>query len=306
SFPDFNPEIFFERSPLQLQKIFNDPDAPLLNRGISASYPPGSVFKLITAMAGLMSGKIGLSTTYHCPGNMRIGRRIFGCWDTHGTQNIFQAITHSCDVFFYHTALAVGPQNLYEYAVKFGLGRYTGIDLPGEVNGFIPSPASRKAKRNQGWFDGDTANFAIGQGEVLVTPLQAVRLMSVFANGGYLVTPYIVKSIDGKDVSSNRRRIQPVPVNRDYINIVYRALRGPVAEPGGTASILNIAKVAIAGKTGTAQASGGQPHSWFVGFFPYPNPKFAICVLLEHGGSSHYACMITKKIIERMIEENLL
>ena len=306
SFPEFNPEVFLKDSPEAKQKIFTHPDAPLFNRAVSSACQPGSVFKLMTAISALSEGKIRPSTTFYCPGSMRVGRRVFSCWNTHGVQNFYQAVAHSCDVYFYHTGLAAGPQGIFEYATKFGLGRPTGIDIPQEVSGFIPSPAWRRANKKQNWYDGDTANFAIGQGETQVTPLQLTRMMAAFANGGYLVTPYIVKGIDGKDVSSNRRKIYALGVNKDYIKIVYRALRGVVEDEHGTADILNLSKVAVAGKTGTAEAPPHQPHSWFVGFFPYESPRFVICVFLEHGGSSHYAAMVAKNIIDKMVEEGLL
>ncbi|MCM8780026.1 MAG: penicillin-binding protein 2, partial [Candidatus Omnitrophica bacterium] len=305
SFPGFNPDVFLQGSPAQVQKIFGDPDAPLLNRSIGSVFQPGSVFKAVTAVAGLSTGKIEPATTYFCPGSMRVGKRIFSCWNTHGVQNLYQAIAHSCDVYFYHVGLAVGPQAMSEFAAKLGLGKPTGIDLPQEASGNIPSPLARKSQR-RGWYEGDTANFAIGQGEVQVTPLQLARMMAVFANGGFLVTPYIIKSIDGKDASRIRRRIEPVGVNKNFIDIVRKGLRQVVEDEHGTADILNLAKVPIAGKTGTAEAPPKQPHSWFVGFFPYDSPKFTLCVFLEHGGSSHYAVAIARKIIERMLEENLL
>jgi len=304
NYPGFNPDAFLEKSPSILQKIFTDPEAPLLNRCIGAALQPGSVFKVITAISGLSTGKIEPVTTNYCPGSMRVGRRVFSCWNTHGVQNLFQAIAHSCDVYFYHTGLAAGPQALSDFALKFGLGKASGIDLPEEASGNIPSPAARTKK--QGWYDGDTANFSIGQGEVLTTPLQLARVMAIFANGGYLVAPYIIKSVGGKDVSASRRKIIQVPVSKYHISTVRKALRGVVSDEHGTADTLNLSKVAVAGKTGTAEAPPRQPHSWFAGFFPFDSPRYAICVFLEHGGSSHYAVMIAKIIIERMLEEGLL
>ncbi|MDD5236477.1 MAG: penicillin-binding protein 2, partial [Candidatus Omnitrophica bacterium] len=304
--PSFNPDLFITGSPSALQKIFNDPDSPLLNRSIGAALQPGSIFKLVTAISALATHKISPGTTFFCPGSMRVGRRTFSCWNTHGQQNLYQAIAHSCDVYFYHTGLAAGPEAISEFAVRFGLSKPTGIDLPQEAGGFVSSPAWRKTVRKQGWYDGDTANFSIGQGETLTTPLQLARMMAVFANGGYLVTPYVVKAIDGKDVSANRRRFQAIGADREFINVVRRGLRQVVSDEHGTADILNMSKVAIAGKTGTAESPPHQPHSWFAGFFPYDSPKFVICVFLEHGGSSHYSCQVAKKFIEKMLDEDLL
>lgn len=304
SFPDFDPGLFYEKSPSSLQGVFTASDAPLLSRAISGAYPPGSVFKLVTAMAALSTGKINTGTAFYCPGSLRVGRREFACWDTHGSQNLYQAIVHSCDVFFYHTGILAGPQAIYDYALKLGLGRPTGIDLPSEKAGFIPSPFWKKTKRNQRWYDGDTANFSIGQGDVLTTPLQITRMMAVFANGGYLVTPYIVKSIGGRPLS--RRKIVDTGLNKEFIRIISRGLKGVIDDPGGTAQILDMSGLSVAGKTGTAEAPPSQPHSWFVGFFPYESPKYVICVFLEHGGSSFYACKLAKGIIEEIMKENLL
>jgi len=304
--PDFYPEMLFQGLRAYTQSVFKDKQAPLLNRAVSAAYPPGSVFKLITAIAGLSCEKINSSTTFYCAGSLRVGKREFACWDVHGSQNLLQAITHSCDVFFYRTGLLVGAQSLYEYALKFGLSKATGIDLPLETNGFIPSPFWRKTRFQRAWYDGDTANFAIGQGEVLTTPLQITRMLAVFANGGYLVTPYLVKAIDGKDISFQRRKIIPVAVKPEFIKMVKKGLRAAIEDATGTAHVLNFEKLPIAGKTGTAEAPPGQPHSWFVGFFPFASPKYVLCVFLEHGGSSYYACLIAKKIIEKMLAQNLL
>jgi penicillin-binding protein 2 len=213
---------------------------------------------------------------------------------------------HSCNVFFYKTGLLVGAQAMHDYAVKFGLSRPTGIDLPGESTGFVPSILWRKIYKLKKWFDGDTANFAIGQGDLLVTPLQITRMMAVFANKGFLVTPYLVKAVDGRDVSLYQRRLVSLPIKESTIENIRTGLRDVVSDPTGTASILSDLSVSIAGKTGTAQVSRGQPHGWFVGFFPFNNPKFVICVFLENSGAGFVSSMLTEKIIEAMAEEQLI
>jgi penicillin-binding protein 2 len=306
SFPSFNPLLFLDNKNNSIEALFKDPSAPLLNRAISGLYPSGSVFKPIVAAAAMQTKKINLSTTFICTGSIMIGGKEFKCWSRHGQQDIIAAITNSCNIFFYRTGLLLGAQIIHDYALKFGLGNKTLCELPYEASGFLPSPLWKRLNRFQGWFDGDTANFSIGQGDLLVTPLQMVRMISVFANRGYLVRPYLVKSIDGKDISALQKKITPVPLRESTIANIRQALREVIASPQGTGNVLAGLSVAVAGKTGTAQVASGQPHSWFIGFFPVKNPKFAICVFLEHGGPGYYACLVARQIIEEMLKEGLV
>ncbi len=302
--PNFSPSIFIKQSD-SASRIFNGTDAALMNRAISGLYPPASVFKLVVASAALETGKISLGTTFNCPGGTNIGRRRFACWDTHNQQNLIGAIAHSCDVFFYHTGIIIGAQAIHDYAVKFGFGKTTGINLPYETSGFVPDPIWRKIHKLANWFDGDTANFAIGQGELMVTPIQTIKMTAVFANRGTLVTPYIVKSIDGQDVSVYLKRSSRIPLRDTTIDYIRRGLKGVTAE-GGTASILGALPVSVAGKTGSAQVSRGAAHGWFLGYFPMNNPKYVICVFLEHGGSGYAAAVVAKQIIDSMVKEGLM
>ncbi len=303
SSPDFYPSLFITKPALAMASLRN---SALINRAISGAYPAASVFKLVVASGALETGKINQSSTFICSGAARIGNRQFNCWDEHNAQDLANAITHSCDVFFYKTGILLGPQALHDYALKFGLSKPTGIDLPYEAGGFVPDPLWKKVYRLQNWFDGDTANFAIGQGDLMVTPVQLARLMAVFANKGTLVTPYLVKGIDNKDVSAYRKRNAAIAIKKSVINCIRQDLRAVVSEPSGTANLLSDLPVAVAGKTGTAQASGGKTHGWFVGFFPFNNPKFVICVFLENSGSGHTACALARQIIEGMSRENLI
>lgn len=306
SYPNFNPSIFISKVSSSIRNLFNNPHAPLINRAISAAYPPGSVFKLVASTAALELGKINLSTTFFCPGSMHIGNQEFSCWNTHNQQNLMEGIINSCNVFFYKTGLALGAQTIHDYALKFGFGKTTLVDLPYEVSGFVPSPLWRRIYRFQNWFDGDTANLAIGQGDLLITPMQLARMMAVFANRGNLVTPYIVKAIDGQDISGSKQKIITLPLKESSLSYIRESLRQVISHPNGTANILSGLGVSVAGKTGTAQVSRGQSHGWFTGFFPFKNPKFVICVFLEHGGSGLAACILTKQIIEMMIQEGLV
>ena len=306
SFPDFDPSLFVKKDSKSVSQLFADPQSPFLNRAISGQYPPGSAFKPIVATAGLESGKINMFTVYHCPGALQVGRREFKCWDTHLDQDLVQAIAHSCDVFFYKVGLAVGPQLLHDYAVKFGLTRTTGIELPYEESGFIPNPIWKKIYKFQKWYDGDTANFAIGQGEVLVTPIQMCRMMAVFANHGSLVTPYIIKAIDGQDISANHRRIVSMHIKEAIISNINKGLRGAVSDEKGTANVLANLGVSVAGKTGTAQNPRGLSHGWFIGYAPYDKPRYVICVFIEHGAHGYASAVVAKKIFEAMLQEGLI
>jgi len=304
SYPDFSPEDFLNRS-ASLEKVFFDPSSPLINRAINV-YPVGSVFKLVVAVAGLENKVIDLNTHVYCEGSLKIGKREFGCWNKHGSENIIAALRDSCDVFFYRLGLLLGPYKLADYALKFGLGKSTQIDLPEEKEGYVPHPLKRKTKKMRDWFDGDTANFAVGQGELLVSPLQAARLVSVFANGGRLIRPYLVQAIDGKDISAKQIKSESLAIKTEILEIVKKGMEEAVRSSQGTAHILYMPQLSVAGKTGTAQVAGKQSHAWFAGFFPVDKPRYSICVFLEHAGSSINACQVARIIIERMQKEGLL
>ncbi len=304
--PGFNPSIFIRKSAFAIRSIFNNPASPLVNRAISSAYPPGSIFKLVVAAAGLETGKIKLTQRFYCSGSTYIGRQEFGCWDTHSSQNLFEAITHSCNVFFYRAGLIMGAQTIYEYALKFGLGRPGGIDLPYEKKGLLPNPLWAKLYRFRNWLEGDTANLSIGQGDLLVTPIQIARMTAIFANNGFLVTPYIIKALDGRPVISRNREPVFAGLKESAIDSVKKGMRNVVADPSGTAGILGQLDVSVAGKTGTAQAPPRAAHGWFTGFFPFKEPKFVICVFLERGGSGHAAVILARQIIQRMSKEGLI
>jgi len=306
SYPNFNPAVFIDNRSALISGLFNNRDAPLINRAIGSSYPPASVFKLIVACAALELKKINLSTSFLCQGSTMVGARKFSCWDVHGPQDIIQAIAHSCDVFFYKTGLLVGAQNIHDYALKLGLGKSVDFELPYEASGFVPSPLWRRINKFQNWFDGDTANLTIGQGDCLVTPLQATNMMAVFANGGYLLSPYIVKAVGGLDLGAKKKKLIPVNFKKNTFDILIKGLREVVTDAKGTGNALADLSIKVAGKTGTAQVSRGGTHAWFVGFFPLEKPKFVICVFLENGGPGHAASVLAKQIIEEMNKQGLI
>lgn len=306
SSPGFNPSVFIKRSQPSIVALFKDSDAPLLNRAISGVYPPASVFKLVVATAALETGKVNLATSFFCSGSAYIGRRQFACWDTHGQQNIINAIAHSCNVFFYRIGLLAGAQIIHDYALKFGCGKVVPIDLPYGQSGFVPDPLWRRIHKLRNWFDGDTANLAIGQGELMVTPLQMVRMAAVFANKGMLVNPYLVKEVNGQGISIHQKKASIVGIKESTINYIRQGMQEVISDPKGTANVLADLDISVAGKTGTAQVPHGLAHGWFVGFFPFKNPKFAICVFLEHGVHGNAAAVIAKQIIEQMNKEGLI
>jgi len=306
SSPSFNPNYFtIEYSGKKIKSLFNDYRSPMLNRAIGGQYPAGSVFKIITAFAALGSKKAYVNTSFTCHGSFRVGNRSFLCWSTHGLQNFVEAITHSCNVYFYNLGLLVGPDMLTKYARDAHLGEETQIDLPYEKKGNIPDRIQRKLTRKQGWYKGDTANFAIGQGELLVTPIQTVRLMAAVAKRGTLVRPYVAKYIEDEKMQKLKFSGR-LPFKKSHLDLIKNALRKVVSSETGTARLLEIGNLKVAGKTGTAQAGRGKPHSWFVGFCPSNKPKIAFCVFLEHGGGSQNAVIVTRDLLKFMSSEGLL
>lgn len=297
SSPAFDPNIFVERKEKRVLSFYLTSDeAPLFNRALSGQFPPGSVFKIVTALACQAVRKISPAMTYTCKGRLKVGDRYFKCWSTHGPQDFMNAMAHSCDVYFYRLGLTAGAEMMSQTAHDLGLGALTGVDLSGEAPGFIPTRLWKRVSRLENWYDGDTANFSIGQGYVLTTPLQLTRMMAAVANGGYLVEPYLTKSVGGTEIFHREPRRIRIP--QEHLAMVREAMRYPVLLESGTAHDLNIPGLNICAKTGTAQVSQGGSHGWVAGFFPKENPRYAFCILLENVGSSHYACALGRQIFE--------
>ncbi len=299
--PSYDPNAFVEGRSI-ISEYFNDSSAPLLNRAISGQYPPGSTFKIPISIGALENQKITPSTSFTCPGYYSLGRRQFKCSHTHGVQNLHEGIAHSCNVYFFNTGLLLGPELIVKYARMFGLGSPTSVDLPYEAKGLI----SDRPLVNKTWHKGDILNVSIGQGDVLVTPIQLVRMISAVAGDGQGVTPYVLKSIG---LESEHKSIPPekVDVKSKTFEIVKRGLRGAVAEAGGTARAIDIPDVPVFGKTGTAQTSGNKAHhAWFIGFCPTTKTKIVFCIFLEHGGSSYVACQVGRKLLVGMKEAQIL
>ncbi len=283
--PGFDPDMFVSgASPGAISSFFKRSDFPLVNRAISGRYPPGSVFKVVVASAALDKEKINTRTHLGCKGSYTLGRRVFRCWKKkgHGSQNIREAIKNSCNVFFYQMGRIAGADNITEFAKKFGFGKSTGIDLPGEVSGLVPGRMWKMMSMRENWYEGDTVNFSIGQGYLLVTPLQIVRMMAASGNGGRLIRPHVVKRIDVVDAASPDPK--PIRISKEALEIVKEGLDMVVNAERGTGRKARVKGLDIGGKTGTAQAGKDKTHAWFSGFSPVDDAKMAVVVFLEHGG----------------------
>lgn len=307
SAPAYDPNIFV-RGLIQndTANILTNSTAPLMNRAISGQYPPGSVFKVLLALGALESAKISPGTHFLCPGFYNLGKQQFRCSHIHGDQNLIDAITHSCNVYFYQVGRKMGAELIYQYAKAFGLGAVTGIDLPYEVSGNIPSPHQRKALSNRGWYAGDTLNLSIGQGDVLTSPIQLVMMMSTIAQNGRMVHPHVIKSIGETEINRYSAK-QYIHFNEENFNVVTDGLKDVVDEDTGTGHLLEIEGLKVSGKTGTAQSSGAKEnHAWFVGFSYSGKRNIAFCVFLEHGGSSRNAVELSRELLVQMQQKEIL
>lgn len=301
SSPTFDPNLFVPRiSPADWKRISEDKRHPLHSRAIQSRYPCGSVFKIVTAAAALETGKISRSTTLTCPGYYKVGRRTFGCWKAHGRVGFTQAVAESCDAYFYELGIRVGVEALGEYAKGFGLGSETGIDLPGEVSGLVPTPEWKLERVGERWYGGDTANMAIGQGYVQVTPLQMAVVVSAVANGGDIVRPHLLLGGEGAEV------VGRAPMSETTRRAILRGMIAVVNAPGGTGRAASLPGITVAGKTGTAEdPPRKRPHSWFVCFAPAEDPEIALCVMLEQGGhGGETAAPIARRILSAHFAAN--
>jgi penicillin-binding protein 2 len=283
--PGFDPAVFISReNGGKRTALLNDANRPMLNRAISGLYPPGSVFKPVIAAAGLEKKRITAQSTFFCGGKYMLGSASFACWDEdgHGYQDVTMGLKNSCNVFFYQLGRAVGADDIYNFALKFGYGAPAGIDLHEEASGLVPNKMWKRLSRKEAWFEGDTLNFSIGQGYLLVTPLQVLRMIAAISNGGILVQPYIVKKIDKVEVSAGKSR--DLGISKKTLDIIRAGLKRVVEDETGTGRRARVEGISVSGKTGTAQNPNGLSHAWFAGYAPTDKPKIAIVVFIEHGG----------------------
>ena len=278
--------------------MVNDPERPMLNRAITGIYPPASTFKAFMSITALEENAINNSTSFHCPGALRVGSRTFRCWkhSGHGSLNVTGALQHSCDVFYYQVGLKLGIDKIIKWGRKFKLGEPTGIDLPSENSGNIAGPDWKQRRFKEGWVRGDTVNYSIGQGYVLMTPLQIARVYAAIANGGKLVTPHLC--------ALNYKEPENLNLNPDKLAIVQKGLSYVVSR--GTGSRAGRFGVSIAGKTGTAQNSQGDDHALFVGYAPAEEPKYVAFAIVEAGkhGSS-VASPLVGQLLAHILTHNL-
>jgi penicillin-binding protein 2 len=312
SLPTYDNNLFIGGiSQEEYAELAEDPRHPLVNHAISGQYPPGSTFKIVTAVAGLEEGVVDLRSVIFCPGTIWIPHRFapddpelaqpFNCWyrEGHRSMSIIEAIAQSCDIYFgvmaggYGDFKGLGQEALHSYGLLFGIGRPSGVELPGESAGLVPDETWKRLTYGQTWVTGDTFNAAIGQGFVLATPLQIVNATSVIANGGTLYEPQIVREI--KDVGGNVVRpftpkpIRELPVSSEALTAVGQGMRAVMTH--GTAWQVTVPGIAVAGKTGTAEFPGQRDwegnlptHAWFTAFAPFDDPQIAVVVFVESGG----------------------
>ena len=314
SAPSFDPNLFSRGINYRdWRKLVKDPQKPLLNRAIQSQYPPGSTFKILTAIAALEEGIVTSDTIVTCNGSIYFGR-TFRCWKAagHGQVDLYKALVESCDVYFYEVGKILEIDVLAQYAVGFGLGRATDIPLEGEVAGIVPTTEWKRRVKNDTWFRGETLNTVIGQGYLSSTPIQVAVMMAAVVNGGILYEPYLLIDSVPRVRSDSMKKIKP-----ETIKLIKKALLGVVIEAHGTGKLARSDIVSISGKTGTTQViSGGRnakdmpekfrDHAWFVAYAPEENPEIAVAVFVEHGGhGSTGAAPIAKRIIEAYYKQEM-
>jgi penicillin-binding protein 2 len=298
-------------------RLVQDPQHPLLNRASQAQYPPGSVFKIVLMAAGLQEGTITPMDKVHCTGSFHFGDRTWKDWkkEGHGTVDLRRGIAQSCDVYFYTQGLKIGGAAIAKYAKAFGFAAATGIELGTEKIGLIPEPKPRKDKKTRAWTGGDTLNVSIGQGAVLVTPMQVARMMSAVANGGVLWKPRVVQRIERPEHGVVFRDPGHVNGHVDLSPVVWAMIREglwAVVNDGGTGGQARIPGLDVAGKTGTAQtianskSEKGQDHAWFAAYAPAKAPEVVVVVLVERGGhGGDTAAPIARKIFNAIFFEKV-
>ncbi len=301
--PSFDPNMFiWGFSAKEWRRLTTQLSHPFDNRAIQSVYPPGSTFKILMALIVLHTKVIPPTKKIFCSGTFNIGKYVWKDWKLggHGWIDLKNAIIHSCDVYFYNAGYKIGVKTIDRYAKLCGFGNKTGIDLPGEHRGILPTPSWKKKVFHQIWFPGDTVNLSIGQGFLLVTPIQMAVFISAIANGGYLLQPHIVKYIkepNGKVLKLKRKIVRRLPFMHGEIEFVKRAMWGVVEK--GTGQRCKIEGLSVAAKTGTAQNPHGKDHAWFVAFAPVKKPRIVVVTLVEHGGhGGEIAATISKKVIE--------
>jgi penicillin-binding protein 2 len=294
-------------------------DHPLEDKALRGQYPPGSVFKMIVAIAALEEGIITTGNRFFCTGSLKYGRRSFSCWKGkgHGSVNVEDAIIQSCDVFFYRMGDQLGVDKIAKYAKLFGFGSPTGIGINNEKSGLIPTSEWKERVYGIKWIGGENLITAIGQGYDLVTPIQMAYYISALVNGGILYQPRVVDKVttpEGKLITEIKSEVvRKINIRPQTLEIIKKAMEGVVNDPNGTAYwSARLPNIKVGGKTGTAQVvrasqyrrdSSYEDHAWFVGFAPSDDPEIVVVVLVEHGGhGSSAAAPVAKEIIKEYFD----
>ena len=315
SYPRFKPAVFTTGFDVDAWvELYTDESRPLVNRATQGLYPPGSIFKIVTISAGLETLGLKPEDTFVCTGKWAgLGQEFEkNCWleTGHGKINLVDGLTQSCDVVFYEVGLALhkaDPQVLPDYARAFGLGLPTDIIGVAESTGVVVDDAWKRANLNQPLFDGDAVNSAIGQGDMLGTPLQIARLLAAIGNGGYLMRPYLIEKIvgvDGVEQIIEPKVMGDLPVSPENMELIRRSLEAVVSGARGTArQVFEGITYTVAGKTGTSESGQEEPHAWFAGYAPAEDPQVAIAVILEHAGEgSKEAAPLFRQVVEAFFD----
>ena len=296
--PSYDANILIDKKKFNaIGRILKNPKAPLFNRALNV-YAPGSIFKVVTAYAALKKGAINSKSSFKCEGEFKLGNSTRSCWlkRGHGWVNLREAIATSCNVFFWNAGLKTGVKKISFTAKEFGLGKISGIELPGERSGVVPSRAWKRRQLHEKWYGGDTANFSIGQGYLLISPVQIMKLVGVIASGGLEITPHIIK----QDHKQNQKRI----ADYQYIKMIQEGMFDVVHSGSGTGHKAFVRGVKTFGKTGTAQVARRKPHAWFMGYSLKDKRKICFVVFLEHGGhGGERPAQIARRIISWFKEQ---
>ena len=293
SYPWFDPNIFSkEANPLDYKEFALDPESPFLNRSIQSVYPPASVFKIALTAAIVEDDVFSVNETVVCEGKMYYGDREWNCWRKtgHGSVDLKMGLAKSCDIYFWNAGLKLGVERILRFAREFGLDRLTGIDLPGEVQGFLATPEWKEQKHHMAWLGGDTLNFSIGQGWTLVTPIQIANMVAMVVNEGVIYKPHVVKEIRDPETGDILSKVEREVLHKSYIGsdtfkFLKKAMRLVITE--GTARyVISTPVVEAAGKTGTAEIGLEDIyHSWFAAYAPYetenPEERIVLVVMVE-------------------------
>lgn len=328
SHPNFNLSFFQDgMTGDDWQLLQTNPYKPLVDKVTGGAYPPGSVFKIITALAALEEGVTTPSRTYSCNGVFSLGNGKWRCWKKtgHGVVNLVQAMEQSCDVYFYQVGNLLGIDRIAKWSQRFGFGSRTGLDLNPEVSGLVPTSEWKNQNRGQQWQSGDTINASIGQGYNLMTPIQVVAMMAAIGNGGKVYRPFMLKRIvdaSGKTVSEEKPQVRTFgdfqDIKKENLELVKRGLVDVVMAPTGTGRKAQVPGFVIAGKTGTAQTAAlkrtkdmeevsfmQRDHAWFAAYAPAENPEIAVVALSEFdgGGGGAQAAPIVQEVLEAYLRK---